>query len=116
MPHAPPNPSDIRNLPRYAEITRAMNKTAMIHNGVFHGPAKKASRYRKQTRHGNEHLNTQNSSKSTFAQKIVETFHRKARTRFETSFDTKLAQPPQLPTVGNWIRCIAKVKTSEKKH
>ena len=60
-------------------------------------------------------MNTQNSSMSTFAQKIVETFHRKARTRFETSFDTKLAQPPQLPTVGNWIRCIAKVKTSEKK-
>ena len=52
---------------------------------------------------------------STFAQKIVETFHRKAKARFETSFDTKLAQPPQLPTVGNWIRCIAKVKTSEKK-
>ena len=59
-------------------------------------------------------MNTQNSSVSTFAQKIVETFHRKAKARFEASFDTKLAQPPQLPTVGNWIRCIAKVKTSEK--
>jgi hypothetical protein len=28
---------------RYAEITRAMNKTAMMHNGVFRGPAKKVS-------------------------------------------------------------------------
>ena len=36
---------------------------------------------------------------STFAQKIVETFHRKAKARFETSFDTKLAQPPQLPGI-----------------
>ena len=35
----PPNPSDIRNLQRYVEITRAMNKTAMSHNGVFHGTA-----------------------------------------------------------------------------
>jgi hypothetical protein len=38
----PPNPSGIRNLQRFAEITRAMHNTAMIHNGVFHGPAKKS--------------------------------------------------------------------------
>ena len=42
-------------------------------------------------------------------------FHRKTRARFETSFNTKLVQPPHLPTVGNWIRCIAKVKTFESK-
>ena len=89
------------------------NTNTHIHT---HGSGKKTSHYRKQTRHGHEHMNTQNSSLSTFAQNIVETFHRKARARFETSFDAKLVQPPQLRTVGIWIRCIAKIKTLEPKN
>ena len=93
-----------------------------MHNGRHthtqthtHGSEKKTSHYRQQSRHGHARMNTQNSCMGTFAQNIVQTFHRKARARFETSYNAKLVQPPQLPTVGNWIRCIARVKTLESK-